>query len=44
MDEWILFIVCMNQFEFGAPWDVLGHEDIFEAASMVPWDPMMIHG
>ena len=37
MDESILFILCFNQIEFGAPWDVLGHEDVIQAASMGPW-------
>jgi hypothetical protein len=44
MDDSILIIVFLNQIEFGAPWDVLGDEDVLEAASMGPRKPRTIHG
>ncbi len=44
MDEWILFIVCLNEFEFHAPYDILGHEDVLQGASTVLWDPRMNNG
>ena len=40
----ILFIVCLNLFQFGGRWDVLGYEDDILAASMGPWEPWMFHG
>jgi hypothetical protein len=43
MDDSILFIVCLKQIEFGAPYDVLGYEDVLEAASTGPWKPRIIH-
>ena len=44
MDESFLFILCLNQIEFGDAWDVLGYEDDIQAASMGPWIPWMLHG